>query len=100
VPGGEVGELALEVGQALGQTVALLAQRLSCRLDVRCEVLVAIRSMPRRVVHASSDSEQERCRDSGSYTLRASASTTVHCDICDPSIGQAGTPEIRAKPAC
>lgn len=58
MPGGEIGELALEVGQALGQAVALLAQRLSCRLDVRCKALVAIRSMPRRLVHASSDSSK------------------------------------------
>lgn len=51
MPGGEVGELPFEVGQALGQSIPLLAQRLGCRPDVRREVLVPVSPTPRRFVH-------------------------------------------------
>jgi len=47
----QVGELALEVGQALGQAVALLAQGLGRRLNVCREVAVPVGSLPSRVVH-------------------------------------------------
>lgn len=57
----EVLELPLEVGQALGEPVALLAQRLGCRLDVGREVPVPVRSLSRPLLHDRLR-QQERCR--------------------------------------
>jgi hypothetical protein len=56
VPGGDVGELLFEVGQALGESIPLLAERLGCRPNLGHAVLVPVSSVARRLVHASSDS--------------------------------------------
>lgn len=82
MPSGEVGELPLEVGKALGEAVSLLAQRLSGRLDVRREVTVPVGSLPSRFVHGRL-SEQERCRGSTPYAPRASDPATVQSDTYD-----------------
>ena len=96
MPGGEVGELTLEVGKPLGQAVSLLAQRLGGRLDVRRQVLVPIRSPPSRLVHGRLI-EQERCRRMTPYTPRASDQEAVQSDTCDESVSQADTPEFVRK---
>jgi hypothetical protein len=99
VTSGEVGELPLEIGQTLGQPVALLAQRLGRRLDVRGEAPVPVCPLSRDVVHVRRG-EQERCRTARAYGLRASETGLVQCDTYGATIGQADTPEIHAKAAC
>jgi len=51
VAGGEMGELPLEIGQTLGQPVALLTERPGRRLDVRCKAPVPVSPLSRDVVH-------------------------------------------------
>jgi hypothetical protein len=58
VPGGDVGELPFEVGQALGESIPLLAECLGCRPNLGHAVLVPVSSVARRLVHASSDSSK------------------------------------------
>ena len=67
MPGGDVGELSFEVGQALGESIPLLAERLGCRPNLGHSVLVPVSSVARRLVHASSDTSKS---GAGPHILR------------------------------